>query len=376
VLSSGIIDLAVGLIFVFGVTAALASAITELITRFTGLRGAYLLQGLRELVDSGQVTTDLSKAEAAYDNVKTLMLRRPSLPAAPAAAPPESALGALLGGPILANQGMAGQIESRKLTLAPPARPGQLPKMMADPKRGLWRQRRSLPSYISAQSFSEAVIDLVVPNAAGQTTMETIAANVDRLPEGMSTLKSSLQALVKSAGNDINGFRTAVERWYDDHMDRVSGWYKRYAAKITLAVGAVLVILLNINVLTIGRTLYTNSTVGTAVSQVAAKGADCPGSQTGCLGKLEGQLSAAAAGGLPIGWGTVRDCLLPGAHCNWWEERGIFSRHGNSGWQLVLVLVGFLLTIIALVPGARFWFGLLSKIGSLRTTGPKPAAGS
>ncbi len=50
--SSGIIDLVIGLTFVFGVTAALASAVTELISRWLGLRGAYLLTGLRELVDS------------------------------------------------------------------------------------------------------------------------------------------------------------------------------------------------------------------------------------------------------------------------------------------------------------------------------------
>ena len=49
-LSSGIIDLAIGLAFVFGVTAALASVATELISRFLGLRGAYLLGGLRELL--------------------------------------------------------------------------------------------------------------------------------------------------------------------------------------------------------------------------------------------------------------------------------------------------------------------------------------
>jgi len=40
----------------------------------------------------------------------------------------------------------------------------------------------------------------------------------------------------------------------------------------------------------------------------------------------------------------------------------------------VLFLIGFLITIIALTPGARFWFDLLSKLGSLRTTGPKPTA--
>jgi len=77
--------------------------------------------------------------------------------------------------------------------------------------------------------------------------------------------------------------------------------------------------------------------------------------------------------GLPIGWGTVADCAAPARACNWWDQRGILSRHGGSGWQVVLVLIGFLITIIALVPGARFWFNLLSKLGSLRSTGPKPA---
>ena len=28
--------------------------------------------------------------------------------------------------------------------------------------------------------------------------------------------------------------------------------------------------------------------------------------------------------------------------------------------------------IISLVPGAQFWFGLLTKLGSLRSTGPSP----
>jgi hypothetical protein len=41
---------------------------------------------------------------------------------------------------------------------------------------------------------------------------------------------------------------------------------------------------------------------------------------------------------------------------------------------LVLVLVGFLAMIISVVPSAQFWLGLLSKLGTLRDTGPKPAS--
>jgi hypothetical protein len=369
--SSGIIDLAIGLIFVFAVTAALSSAVTELVARLLGLRGAYLLTGLRELVDGSNVSTDLGQAQTAYLEMRD-MVRGTKV-----AAQPPSVTSALLGGPILGNQGMAGQIPSRKLTITPDETKGRLPAISADRQAGSRRsQLRSLPAYIPARSFAAAVIDLVAPDGSGQTTMDVIKKNVDALPATMSPFKPSLQALIKTAGDDVSQFRTAVERWYDDHMDRVSGWYKRHVAKITLLIGVILVVLLNINPLTIGRTLYTQSTVSTAVSAVAAKSTNCSAGQSpqDCLSQLQGQLSAAATAGLPIGWGTVRDCAEPKAQCNWLDQRGIFSRHGSSAWQFVLVLIGFAIMIIALLPGAQFWFGLLSKLGSLRSTGPKPAA--
>jgi hypothetical protein len=404
VLSSPIIDLAIGLVFVFGVAAALASFVTELITRFIGLRGAYLLTGLRELVDDGKVKTDLSQVKNDYgfitNFVKSKTAPDAKEPAATAAISPEpgkseksseksdetepppvpSATGALLGGPILGSQGIVGQINGRKLTMEATSKPDRAPKikMTANAKAGpLRRQLRSLPAYISSASFAEAIVDLVVPNSSGQTTMATIQAGIDALPPGMP-LKASLVALAKNANDDSNRFRASVEQWYDDHMDRVSGWYKRHVAKITLVIGGLLVVLLNLNAVTIGRTLYSESTVSAAISTVAAKATSCSKNESpkDCLANLDGQLSAAATAGLPIGWGTVRDCTEPNAHCNLLDRHGILSRHGDSVGQVVLVLLGFAFMIIALVPGAQFWFGLLSKLGSLRDTGPKPASTS
>jgi hypothetical protein len=389
--SSGIIDLAIGLAFVFGVTAALSSVGTELIARFLGLRGAYLLGGLHELLDGPGGQTALNDAIGNYDAMKALVqgsavaaaggaapttAASPPATTAPAAMPEpatKSATGALLGSPILRSQGMIGQISSRDLTLQS-GQPGRPPRMTAGTGKRPWRGCRSLPSYISARSFSAAIIDLLVPNAAGQTTMTEVQDGISKLPEWTPTLKTSLQALATYAGQDAGLFRTSVENWYDDHMNRVSGWYKRHVAKITIVIGAILVLLLNINTLTIGRALYGNSVVRTAVSTVAAKTTSCQNqSPQDCLAGLQSQLSAAAQAGLPIGWATVSDCAAPKTSCNWLDQRGIFSRHGGSGWQVVLVLIGFLITITALTPGARFWFDILGKLGSLRTTGPKPA---
>ncbi len=396
-LSSGIIDLAVGIIFVFGVTAAISSVATELIAHLLGLRGAYLLLGLRELLDSQDKIVNLGDAAMNdFDTVRTLMndpQARPrhrllkTQPAGTRAGGPSSTTAALLGSPILRNQGLAGQMASRSLTLGSAKdnkknKPAPLPKSTGN---GTWKLRRSLPSYIPARSFAEAVIGMVVPDTAGQTTMDTVQHYIGQLPDSMGPLKTSLTAMAASAAGDITRFRTSVEHWYDDHMARVSGWYKRRVTWITLLVGVVLVVLLNINAITIGRALYGDSAIRSAVSTVAANGTNCKApspspspseikDQLNCLGNLETQLTAAAQAGLPLGWGTVTACSGPNAHCNWWERRGIVSPQGNPAWQLILVILGFLITVAAIAPGAQFWFGLLARFGSLRSSGPPPAA--
>jgi hypothetical protein len=395
VLSSGIIDLAVGLVFIFGVTAALSSVITELIARFLGLRGAYLLLGLRELLDSSTTPVVLSQAGSDFAKMRDMVSTVQDPPAVKVARPvagtagtsragtgtagsasadleaqPTSATSALLGSPILSSQGMTGQIASRPLTLKA-AKPGSSKAPL--PAGGL-RLRRSLPSYIPAQSFAEAIIDMVVPDTSGQTNMGVIQHYLGQLPDSMGPLKGSLQSLATNAGDDVGRFRSSVEQWYDNHMDRVSGWYKRRAALITTLAGAILVLLLNINTITIGHALYGDSAVRSAVSTAAAKNPPCSTTKANCLSQLETEVSSAAQAGLPIGWGTVPACAQPGARCGWLAQRGITNPRGGSPWQVILVLLGFLITIVALTPGAQFWFGLLVKLNSLRASGPPPAA--
>jgi hypothetical protein len=393
-LSSGIIDLAIGLAFVFGVMAALASVITELISRFLGLRGAYLLGGLRELLDSDQVGTDLTKVEQDYTAWKGIVSGTPT------GEDPQSATGVVLGSPILRSQGMVGNITSRNLFVqaSKPGRPDvRNAKTM---KRASGSDLRSLPAYLSPRSFADAVIDLMVPKPAaqtapagqaatagqtaaiGQTTLDAVRQSLhnimsqDPVPAAVAplmTLMTSLNTLVTTAENDITSVRTAIENWYNEHMDRVSGWYKRHVAWFTIIAGAILVILLNVNAITIGRTLYTNSVIGSAVATAAGNHPPCTTADPTCLGQLQTDLATVAQAGLPIGWATVSACADAHPACNWWQARGIINPKGNSAWQIVLVIIGFLITIVALTPGARFWFGLLNKIGALRSTGPKPA---
>jgi hypothetical protein len=189
-------------------------------------------------------------------------------------------------------------------------------------------------------------------------------------------LMTSVNTLVTTAEDDITSVRTSIENWYNDHMDRVSGWYKRHVAWFTIIAGAFLVLLLNINTITIGRALYSNSVIGSAVATAAGNHPPCTTADSTCLGRLQTDLATVAQAGLPIGWATVAACAGARPACNWWQARGITSTTGNTAWQILLVVVGFLITIVALTPGARFWFDLLGKLGTLRSTGPKPTSSS
>ncbi|HEX5302999.1 MAG TPA: hypothetical protein VFW50_39000 [Streptosporangiaceae bacterium] len=394
--------MAIGLAFIFGVTAALASVITEMIARFLGLRGAYLLAGLRELLDSRSTPVALGNAENDFKNAQALFRGVNDAPK------PSSATSALLGSPILSSQGMTGTISARQLmvmeaktkvmatdegkpaesdpqkTLKPPKTFTALNSL--NPRNWLrtWHLRQGLPSYIASRSFAEAVVDLVIPDKSGQTNMAQIQDTIDQLqlpPDSpLGPLKASLGSLAKTANGDVTRFRTSIENWYDDHMARVSGWYKRRTTWITFGVGLVLVLLLNVNAITVGRALYSDSAARTAVSTLAAKSPPCPASQNpksqvqqNCLERLERQVSGAAQAGLPLGWEIVPACVPPKAGCSIWERYGVTPPGDGSPWQVILFLIGFLATIVALAPGAQFWFGLVVKLNSLRSTGPPPA---
>jgi len=160
-------------------------------------------------------------------------------------------------------------------------------------------------------------------------------------------------------------------------MDRVSGWYKRRTAWITLGAGVILVLLFNINAVTIGRALYSDSATRSAVSTAATQGNPCPGSspdEQNCLANLEKRVSGAAQAGLPLGWGAVPACTAQNVKCGWLERYGITTPGDGSWWQVFLAVLGFLATIAALTPGAQFWFGLVTKLNSLRSSGPPPAS--
>ena len=326
-LGSTAVEVAVGLILVFFVFSLLVSALNEGLATLFDVRAKYLITGIRKLVDGDpdprpDPDPSSSRALPTQDQVKVAL---------------------------------TGATLTHWIYKHP---------IIDDLKRPGWRNRRRKPSYISSRNFSRALVDVLVPDAQGDTSLDRIRSSVASLDD-KSGLKRPLLALIDEANGDITAFRTAVQGWFDDQMQSVSGWYKRWSRKVLFALGVLVAIGLNVDTVAVARDLWRNVPLRAAVVAQASEAEDCqPGeSQLKCADRQLAGLDK-----LPIGWTADEKCL-DGQPCDGWTAKvgDLWSRIEENGTaDNLMKLLGWGLTAGALSFGAPFWFDLLSKVGPLR----------
>ena len=211
--------------------------------------------------------------------------------------------------------------------------------------------RERKPSYIATEIFSAVLLNFAPATTYAKRTLDEI---VKDLPS--AELRKKVTALQQEAGNDPDQLRARIERWYDDAMERVSGWYKRRVQLALAAIGLSVAIILNADSLQIVRTLWSDKTIRAAVVAEAGRTQAGPPAQ---LKDVANEVQKIKALNVPLGWklktGDPRD--LP---------------HGTSPWAAKVI--GILLTTLALMLGAPFWFDLLSKLVRVRGSGAPPPA--
>lgn len=215
------------------------------------------------------------------------------------------------------------------------------------------------PSYISARMFSAALLDIVAPADPNRPrTMQSLRSGVSQIPE--AKLRATLLNILDSAGGDVETARLKIEHWFDDTMERVSGWYKRTAQQIIFVAGLLLCAAVNADTLMIVKELWSDQALRSAVVAQAEKKVQSgnPAISTGqqvSLQQVAGEIREANTP--PIGWS--RDPI------------DIRAWPSGLGAEALKVL-GILLTSFAIVMGAPFWFDLLNNIINLRSSGNPP----
>jgi hypothetical protein len=239
----------------------------------------------------------------------------------------------------------------------------------------IWH-RGKRPSYISKSTFSNATLDLVSKLGEAQqsdalTSLSSLEERVGAVAE--SPLKAALDVFVRQADN-VEEVKEKLEGWFDETMERASGWYKRWTKIVVFAVGLLLSAALNADTINVARVLWTDDAVRAAVVAAAEKTGEAEDALE--VTPKEAAEAVADLGELqvPLGWigdrpadGTDVDATTEGQ-----DPREIPGDFG--GW--VLKILGILITAAALTFGAPFWFDLLKRFVSLRSSGdPKRGGG-
>jgi hypothetical protein len=217
------------------------------------------------------------------------------------------------------------------------------------------------PSYISSRNFALALFDVLAPpNPAGARTLQDLTAGLKNIPN--ISVQSTLLGLLNSSQGDVDIARKRVENWYDDSMERVSGWYKRKAQLIIFVLGLALCVLLNGDTLMIMRELWNDQTLRSEVIDKAKADAGQKYANP-TPDQIEATLRSVSVP--PIGWNLSRhDPCSESA-----DARGIPGCSSEWVWKVF----GLLLTAFAVTLGAPFWFDLLNTIVNPRLAGSPPA---
>lgn len=234
--------------------------------------------------------------------------------------------------------------------------------------KGMMREHRH-PAYISARVFAKVVMDLVTPHKKGQLAFADFERGVQNMPEG--DVRTALLALVEDADADIEGVRRAIEGWFEDKMDRASGWYKRRTQIWTLAVAVCLTAASNADTLRMIRRLWTNPEMRAAFVEESKARAQQPLPSVSVEypdpenpdNPVVTELGNAAAV-------SERQRALLGQVLGWQSDAP--DEPENIWWRWLQRLLGWLLTVLAVSLGAPFWFDLLNKFVHIRTAGKSP----
>lgn len=320
---STILDVAVGLIFIYLLLAIICTSLNEWIAGILGLRAKNLELGIRQLLDQQP---------------------KPAKPGDPAAA------------------------ATNKDWL--------LDEFYRHPLVTGMKKGDEHPSYLPARTFATTLMD-IVSGPETRLTFESLQAGINNLPPG--DVKTALASLLRTSGTTLAEAQKTIETWFDDSMDRVSGWYKRKIQLNTAIIALLLAFVTNADTLRIATTLWHNPELRAEAVKLAEQRAEA--------NKNTSEPAADNAPTVETTYPDASDPLNPKMQPVTKEERAFLTdvlgwesvphfqdmARGDVAKAILLMVLGWLLTGLAVSLGAPFWFDILNKFINIRGSGKAPS---
>lgn len=204
---------------------------------------------------------------------------------------------------------------------------------------------RRLPSQIPDGVFAEVVLDWLQGVHLPQQ-LHPDFADERTLPHHLATLWHAMN--IRADGSQ-SALSDELSRWYRQAMERATGEYKRRIRLALYAMGTLLVLSTNADTIYIAGRLYDDPALrGDYLSLSERLARECPQGVEQCATLDQ------------ITKDTLKDPALATSGLLGWSEAAWTNASPVSwlGWALSIFAIGF---------GADFWFGALKRILGLRT---------
>jgi hypothetical protein len=311
--SSAILDVAIGVAFVYLFFSMICSVVNEGIAALLALRAKNLVAGIKSLFSESEVSKDKQFVQEIYQHGLVRGLYRDP----PGNKPPD----------VL-------ELVKKKTNV-------------------------NLPAYIPSRTFSIALLDILDPSDGKVVhVLQNIRDSISKLPE--STAKDALVSLAANTGTELTEFQNKVEDWYNDSMERAASWYKRKTQMVLLALGLLVAVGMNVDSIRIALTLWNNPVARQAAVDVAQKYVEknpITSTGEGDFKKIKDEANTLTSVSqtlpVPFGWQSEIE-----------TNSGSF---GSIGFWSKKV-IGWFVTALALSLGAPFWFDILNKFMMARSS--------
>lgn len=220
-------------------------------------------------------------------------------------------------------------------------------QLYAHPLVGALEQRtagkRTRIDMVDPGNFARALIDVVMPDAGGRTEVAAWVSSVEASTAIPEQLKQQLLAATREADDTMDNVRAKIQDWFNGQMTRLSLRYRRRARIAVHFIGLALAVALNVDAISVTRTLYSDDVTRAAlVAQAESLTESCAtktgDERTACISDAGDQVHQAVD--LPVGW--------------------------NGADVSAFSVLGWILSGLAFAQGAPFWFSILKRVVSLR----------
>lgn len=316
-INNSAIDIAIGLFFIYALYSLLVTTITELVASWINLRGNILRNGLIRMLDND--TPQEAVIPVNNDNIE----------------------------PASSNKYLDENLSQAFL---------DKPEIKYLGKRTRKGNNR-FPSYLKPKTFAITLLDTIGYVYSNDIDLSAIK---EKLNPKNETHKMIIN-LIDRADNNINQFKANAEEWYNETMERVSGWYKRRIQLITFLAGILIAFILNINTIEISKILGNDEKARLAMVEAAS----------GYVKNLdETNPDVADKKSIDELNRDIKDLIQESKNVKSVMNvpRPGFGKHQNevSWWSYI---IGCMVTAVALSLGSPFWFDLLNKLIKLRSSG-------